>query len=95
MSKSNSQSRCFLFEGEASRARNPELDESDRRYRIGFDLEREREMGLDAEAAAAARQAERLRKVGNGYYWRNRLGAAIDAYTEVPDASPIQCQVGK
>lgn len=42
-------------------------------------------MGPDAEAlAATARQAERLKKDGNEYYRRNRFGAAIDAYTEVP-----------
>lgn len=32
---------------------------------------------------AAAKQAERLRQDGNTYFKKERLGAAIDAYTEV------------
>lgn len=33
--------------------------------------------------ASVARQAELLKLDGNNYFSKNRLGAAIDAYTEV------------
>ncbi|KAI3425444.1 Phosphatidylinositol 4-phosphate 5-kinase [Psidium guajava] len=45
-------------------------------------------MGPDAAAlAAAARQAERLRKDRKECHRRSRFGAAINAYTELPNSS--------
>ncbi|KAL8215102.1 hypothetical protein R6Q57_004551 [Mikania cordata] len=35
---------------------------------------------------SAAEQAEQLKQDGNQYFKKNRFGAAIDAYTEVPDS---------
>ncbi|KAC9294239.1 hypothetical protein E3N88_33958 [Mikania micrantha] len=35
---------------------------------------------------SAAEQAEQLKQDGNLYFKKNRFGAAIDAYTEVPDS---------
>lgn len=41
-------------------------------------------MGPGVPLSGAAKQAELLRKDGNHYFQKGRIGAAIEAYTEVP-----------
>ncbi|KAG6530171.1 hypothetical protein ZIOFF_012393 [Zingiber officinale] len=51
-----------------------------------FESERSRKVGGSVMApvpASVARQAEILKQDGNSYFSKNRLGAAIDAYTEI------------
>ncbi|XP_042459433.1 E3 ubiquitin-protein ligase CHIP-like isoform X1 [Zingiber officinale] len=56
-----------------------------------FESERSRKVGGSVMApvpASVARQAEILKQDGNSYFSKNRLGAAIDAYTEAITLCP-------